>query len=130
MGSGFGDFQHHRHRRGDRDGDLSRHSGKTQHTGDVFANIPVRDPEDEYLQFAYLGISLFRRYENAYFQYQTGMINDDFWFGHRDNLLWFFHRPGTQKWWRERRLGFAKSFREFLESTSPDDVTSPEIRLV
>ncbi len=58
------------------------------------------------------------------------MINDDFWFGHRDNLLWFFHRPGTQKWWRERRLGFAKSFREFLESTSPDDVTSPEIRLV
>ena len=33
------------------------------------------------------------------------MIDDDFWFGHKDNLLWFFHRPGTQVWWKERLLG-------------------------
>jgi hypothetical protein len=91
---------------------------------------PKKLDNDEYLQFAYLGISLFRRYENVFFQYQSGLINDDFWFGHRDNLLWFFHRPGTQAWWQERRLGFSRSFREFLENTSPEDVSSPDIRRV
>jgi hypothetical protein len=85
---------------------------------------------DEYVQFAYLGISLFRRYENVFFQYQTGMIDDDFWFGHRENLLWFFHRPGIQSWWKERRLSFSRSFREFLESTSVQELTTPEIRQV
>lgn len=59
---------------------------------------PDKLDEGEYLQFAYLGISLFRKYENAYFQYRSGMIDDEFWDGHRDNLLWFFHRPGSQRW--------------------------------
>ena len=58
--------------------------------------------EDEFSQFGYLGISLFRRFENVFFQYQSGMINDDFWVGHRDNILWFFHRPGMQAWWKDR----------------------------
>ncbi len=91
---------------------------------------PDKLDEDEYLQFAYLGISLFRKYENAYFQYKSGFIDDEFWDGHRDNLLWFFHRPGTQRWWRERRLGFGKSFREYLESTSPDDMAQQDERYV
>jgi hypothetical protein len=65
-----------------------------------------------------------------FFQYQSGKIDDDFWFGHRDNLLWFYHRPGTQVWWKERRLGFSRKFREFLESTSPTDVSAPDIRQV
>ena len=107
--------------------------GETKEKSRIFS-VGMSDPKkldsDEYLQFAYLGISLFRRYENVFFQYQFGLINDDFWFGHRDNLLWFFHRPGTQVWWRERRLGFSKSFREFLENTSPSDVSSPDIRQV
>jgi len=91
---------------------------------------PARLEPDEYRQFAYLGISLFRRYENVFFQYQSGMIDDDFWFGHRDNLLWFYHRPGTQLWWKERRLGFSRKFREFLESTSSAEVSAPEVRQV
>ena len=96
--------------------------GESKEKARIFADgmaAPDKLTKDEYLQFAYLGISLFRRYENVYFQYQSGMINDDFWFGHRENLLWFFHRPGTQVWWQERRIGFSRSFRDFLESTSP-----------
>jgi len=91
---------------------------------------PDRLDKDEYLQFAYLGISLFRKYENAYFQYRSGMIDDEFWDGHRDNLLWFFHRPGTQRWWSERRLGFSKSFREYLESTTAADMATQDGRFV
>lgn len=107
--------------------------GESKEKSRIFS-VGMADPKkldsDESLQFAYLGISLFRRYENVFFQYQSGMIDDDFWFGHRDNLLWFFHRPGTQEWWKERRLGFSKGFREFLDSTSPGEVISPDIRRV
>jgi hypothetical protein len=91
---------------------------------------PDKLDEDEFNQFAYLGISLFRRYENVFFQYQSGMIDEDFWIGHRDNVLWFFHRPGTQRWWKDRRLAFSDRFRKFLEATSPTEVTSPSSRQV
>ena len=114
-------------------GDMAALVGETKDKARVFS-VGMAEPnkldKDEYSQFAYLGISLFRRYENVFFQYQSGMIDDDFWFGHKDNLLWFFHRPGTQVWWKERRLGFSRSFREFLESTSPAEVTAPKERQV
>lgn len=114
-------------------GEMAAIVGESKEKSKLFA-VGMADPDklddDEYLQFAYLGISLFRRYENAYFQYRSGMIDDEFWNGHRDNLLWFYHRPGTQRWWKERRLGFSKSFREYLESTSPADMRSQDERYV
>jgi hypothetical protein len=84
--------------------------------------------EDEFTQFGYLGISLFRRFENIYFQYQSGMIDEDFWVGHRDNTLWFFHRPGMQAWWKDRKFAFSKRFREFLDSSTQSDIASPQSR--
>lgn len=114
-------------------GDMAAIVGESKEKSKLYAD-GMADPDqlddDEYLQFAYLGISLFRKYENAYFQYRSGMIDDEFWDGHRDNLLWFFHRPGTQRWWRERRLGFSKSFREYLESTSEADMAAQDERYV
>jgi len=84
--------------------------------------------EDELTQFGYLGISLFRRFENVYFQHQSGNIDDDFWIGHRDNILWFFHRPGMQDWWQVRKFAFSKSFREFLDNSVASEIASPETR--
>ena len=84
--------------------------------------------EDEFTQFGYLGISLFRRFENVFFQYQSGMIDEDFWVGHRDNILWFFHRPGFQAWWKDRKYAFSKRFREFLDTSAQSDIASPESR--
>ena len=84
--------------------------------------------EDEFTQFGYLGISLFRRFENVFFQYQSGMIDEDFWVGHRENILWFFHRPGIQVWWKDRKFAFSQRFREFLDSTTGSEVSSPETR--
>lgn len=84
--------------------------------------------EDEFTQFGYLGISLFRRFENVFFQYQSGMINEDFWVGHRDNILWFFHRPGFQVWWQDRKYAFSLSFREFLDGSNDHEISSPETR--
>ncbi len=84
--------------------------------------------EDELAQFGYLGISLFRRFENVFFQYQAGLVDEDFWTGHRDNILWFFHRPGMQAWWKDRKFAFSKSFREFLDGSTPGEITSPGSR--
>jgi hypothetical protein len=89
---------------------------------------PEELEEDEFVQFGYLGISLFRRFENVFFQYQSGMIDDDFWNGHRDNILWFFHRPGMQLWWKDRKFAFSKSFREFLDNSKPSEIASPQSR--
>ena len=60
--------------------------------------------EDEFTQFGYLGISLFRRFENVFFQYQSGMIDEDFGVSHRGNIFWFFHRTGIQAWWKDRKF--------------------------
>lgn len=84
--------------------------------------------EDEFTQFGYLGISLFRRFENVFFQYQSGMIDEDFWVGHRDNILWFFHRPGMQVWWKDRKFAFSKRLREFLDNSTQSEIASPETR--
>jgi hypothetical protein len=114
-------------------GEMAAIVGNSKETARIFTvgmAMPEKLDENEFNQFAYLGISLFRRYENVFFQYQSGMIDEDFWIGHRDNLLWFFHRPGTQQWWKDRRLAFSKRFREFLETTSPAEITSPSSRQV
>ena len=84
--------------------------------------------EDEFTQFGYMGISLFRRFENVFFQYQSGMIDEDFWVGHRDNILWFFHRPGFQAWWIDRKYAFSQRFREFLDGSSESEIASPGTR--
>lgn len=114
-------------------GEMAAIVGDNKERARIFT-VGMATPEkldvDEFNQFAYLCISLFRRYENVFFQYQSGMIDEDFWVGHRDNLLWFYYRPGTQKWWQDRHLAFSKRFREFLESTSPSDVQSPDSRRV
>ena len=105
--------------------------GSSKELSRIF-RIGMIDPgaldEDEFAQFGYLGISLFRRFENVFFQHQSGMIDDDFWTGHRDNILWFFHRPGMQAWWKDRKYAFSKSFREFLDSSKVADIASPESR--
>lgn len=80
-------------------GDTAATIGQSRELSRIFTlgmASPEKLDEIEYYQFAYLGISLIRRYENVFFQYQSGLIDDDFWNGHRENLLWFFHQPGFQ----------------------------------
>ena len=94
----------------------------------------MADPEslekEEYYQFSYLLISLFRRYENIFYQWQSGMIDEDFWSGHRNNLLWFYFQPGPQQWWGERRGGFSDRFRNFLDKSKQEDYVAQPDRFV
>jgi hypothetical protein len=86
--------------------------------------------EDEEVQFGYLCVSLFRRFENLYFQYRAGLIDADLWTGQRDNALWFFYRPGFQAWWKERKFSFSPNFREFLDRSTQSEIASPGTRQI
>lgn len=86
--------------------------------------------EDEFFRFAAIATSQFRTFENLFFQYRSGLVSEDFWNGHRENILWFFHRPGMQIWWAGKRLAHSKGFREFLETSTPADIASPDTRRI
>ena len=93
-------------------------------------SAPDQLEEDEFFRFALIGTSQFRSFENLFFQYRSGLVDKDFWIAHRENILWFFHRPGMQIWWKEKRLAFSKGFREFLENSKAADLVSPDNRRV
>jgi hypothetical protein len=94
--------------------------------------VGLADPavltEDERAQFSHLQLSLFRRFENLFFQHESGWIDDDFWIGHRANILWFFRRPGVQAWWPDRRASFSRRFQEFLDNSAHIDISYPDSR--
>ncbi len=37
---------------------------------------------------------------------------------------------GTQAWWKDRKFAFSKRLREFLDSSRPEEVRSPQTRRV
>lgn len=84
--------------------------------------------KDEFTQYGYLMVSFLRRYENVFFQYKSGWVDEDFWGGHRENLLWAFRRPGMQRIWKDRKHSFSNGFREFLDHSSAIALATPESR--
>ena len=84
--------------------------------------------EDERVQFGYIVISFLRRYENVFFQYQSGLVDEDFWGGHRENLLWVYRQPGVQHLWKDRKHSFSVSFREYLECSGSIELATPSSR--
>jgi hypothetical protein len=89
---------------------------------------PGKLSEDELTQFGYLMVSFLRRYENVFFQYESGLVDEGFWVGHRENLLWAFRRPGMQLVWKDRKHSFSVGFREFLERSDSIVLATPESR--
>ena len=93
-------------------------------------SAPDELSEEEFFRFAAIATSQFRTFENLFFQYRAGLVTEDFWSGHRENILWFYHRPGIQIWWAGKRLAHSKDFRDFLEHSTPQDLTSPPHRRI
>jgi len=91
---------------------------------------PDQLSEDEFFRFAAIGTSQFRTFENLFFQYRSGLVTEDFWSAHRENILWFYHTPGMQIWWQDKRLAYSRSFREFLENSKATELASPDTRRI
>lgn len=105
-------------------------SGELSRVYRLGLSSPDQLSDDEFFRFAAIATSQFRTFENLFYQHRSGLVTEDFWSAHRENILWFFHTPGVQIWWREKRLAYTKSFREFLENTSASDIASPETRRI
>ena len=86
--------------------------------------------EDEFTQYSYVMLSFLRRYENVYFQWQSGLVDDDFWIGHRENLLWAYRRPGMQRVWKDRKNAFSVGFQKFLDGSGSIAAQTPETRRI
>ena len=59
----------------------------------------------------------FRYFENMFYQYQKGYLEEDVWIGWEKLMVTYFRREGFQSWWAMRRDVFSSSFVEFLESS-------------
>jgi hypothetical protein len=85
---------------------------------------------DEKARISQLFFATFHYFENMYYQYQKGYLEEDVWQGWKRLMLTYYARPGFQTWWSIRRDVFSNSFGEFLETSkldkhiaSYDDVT-------
>ena len=73
----------------------------------------------ERAQFAILMVSLFRKYENIFYQFRQEMLDESVWAGWERSMTRYFWQPGVQTWWPAWRDDCHREFREFLENSSP-----------
>jgi hypothetical protein len=65
--------------------------------------------------------AIFKHYELMHMQHERGLIDNESWEAWSVQIRMEFHQPGVQMWWTMRRATFIKSFREYLESSTPPD---------
>jgi len=67
----------------------------------------------------------FHYFENMYYQYRKGYLEEDVWRGWKRLMLTYYASPGFQTWWSVRRVVYSESFGEFLDTAELDiDVAS------
>jgi len=69
--------------------------------------------------------SLFKHFEHMYSLFKKGLIDAEAWAAWSEHIYMYFHQPGVQLWWPQRKKSFIKSFRDFLDnSTKPTGTPS------
>jgi hypothetical protein len=61
--------------------------------------------------------TLFKLFENAWFQRRQGTLDAQQWEGWDAYARMYFHLPGVKTWWQLRREAFAHGFRNYIESS-------------
>ena len=72
---------------------------------------------DEQFQFLVLMTSLYRRFENVYYQYNKGLLESELWDGYHHSLRAYTNTPGGREFWTLRKDSFSPSFREFIDKS-------------
>ncbi len=67
--------------------------------------------------YSLLGI-LFGNFENAFFHYQQGMMDDDQWHRWCIAIGWYVGFPGVARWWSNRKVVCSDAFRELVDRES------------
>ena len=63
--------------------------------------------------------TLFKLFENAWFQKRQGTLDAQQWEGWDAYARMYFHLPGVKTWWKLRRAAFAHGFRDYIEMSQP-----------
>jgi hypothetical protein len=75
---------------------------------------------DEKARVSQLFFVTFHYFENMYYQYRKGYLEEDVWRGWKRLMLTYYARPGFQTWWSVRRVVYSESFGGFLEASELD----------
>jgi hypothetical protein len=86
--------------------------------------------EAERLRAAPMLFSVFKLFENAWFQQRQGTLDPEQWQGWELYMRVYYHRPGVQAWWSDRRAMFAPGFRNYVEATEPISGVRPLSELI
>ena len=62
-----------------------------------------------------------RAMENAFYQYQNGVVDEYVWQAYLANMKFSKNTAITSAFWRDRQHVFATEFRDFFDSLSADD---------
>ena len=86
--------------------------------------------EEDRLRAVATLLALFKLFENAWFQKRQGTLEREQWEGWDLYIRVYFHRPGAQVWWADRRGMFAVGFRNYVEATEPISGVRPLRELI
>jgi len=86
--------------------------------------------EEDRLRAIPVLFSIFKLFENAWFQQRQGTLEREQWQGWDLYLRAYYHRPGVKVWWSLRRGMFAAGFRDYLEGTQPIPEAIPLTELI
>ena len=75
---------------------------------------------DDKARMSQLFFVCFHNFENMYYQYRKGYLEDDVWTGWKRLMLTYHSRPGFQTWWTLRSDVFSSTFAEFLRTEKQD----------
>ena len=67
-------------------------------------------------RFGLLMTGLFRNYENFWFHYENGVMEEHMWQGVRNAMLGYLEHPSVKIWWGERSSIFSPKFVAYIES--------------
>jgi hypothetical protein len=74
--------------------------------------------DDDAFQFNFWITGVMHSYDNAYYQYHMGMLEDGRWEMHRADCATMLTAPGVAEWWksiRHRRSSFSPEFVALVE---------------
>ncbi len=103
-----------------RAGDFSRAIAEQKDLARIYrtgmGGIDQLEDDDDRIRFVMLLSTLFRQYEDLFFQYRAGTLSSESWDAWRNSLRSTLSNPGFSPFWDVRRLAFTESFRQFVDA--------------
>jgi len=81
---------------------------------------------DEKFQFVLIFTSVYRRFENVFYQNKKGLLEDELWKGYSYSMTAFINTDGGKEFLRLRKDTFSASFSAFLEASETKTLFIPQ----